>query len=47
MGEQDALVRGGGLEKVGLGKTNWLCAVHGAECDWPYGVMVEGVWLVG
>ena len=36
-GEQfEALVRGGGLEKltaVGLGKTNWLCAVQGAECD--------------
>ena len=34
-GEQDALVSGGGLEKGGLGKTNWLCAVQGAECDWP------------
>ena len=35
LGEQDTLVRGGGLEKVGLGKTNWLGAVHGAEWDWP------------
>lgn len=35
IGEHDALVRGGGLEKVGLGKMNWLCAVHGAEWDCP------------
>lgn len=50
MGEQEALVSGGGLEKftaVGLGKTNWLCVVQGAECDCPYGAMVVGVgvWL--
>lgn len=35
-----AEVRGGGVGKVtvpvGLGKTNWLGAFHGADCEWPY-----------
>ena len=26
---------------VGLGKTNWLGALHGAELAWQYGVGME------